>query len=311
VAQKILVTGGAGYVRTVLVPMLLKRDYDVTVFDNLMYEQCVLLECFSSSKFHFLRKDIRDAQAVQEAVGNADLIIHLAAIVGAPACQLDPIGANAVNYEGTVNINKSRKDKPIIFPSTTSIYGALDEMCTESSRVNPISVYSQTKYKAELEVVQAGNYVVYRPATAFGVSQRMRLDLMVNDFAYKAVKTNNLVVYEANAKRTFVHVRDFAGAVIHAIDHFDKMKNEVYNLGSEKLNFTKREIAERIKQVHDYYLHFAEFGSDPDRRDYAVSYKKLRSTGFDTEIDIQDGIVEMIKAYEMIHINTIYSNYIR
>jgi nucleoside-diphosphate-sugar epimerase len=308
---KILVTGGAGYVGTTLVPMLLGKGYHVTVFDNLMYEQCVLLDCFTNKSFRFVKKDIRDYESLKNEVDATDLIIHLASIVGAPACQLDPLGANSVNYEGTVNINKARGSKPIIFPSTTSLYGVLEEICTEKCKVNPLSIYSKTKYQAEQNVIESGNCVVYRPATAFGVSPRMRLDLMVNDFAYKAVKTNNLVVYEGNAKRTFVHVRDFARSVLHAIDNFEKMEGEIYNLGSESLNFTKREIAEKIRDIHDYYLHFAEFGADPDRRDYAVSYEKLRSTGFNTEIDIEQGIKELVLAYEMIHIHTMYSNYIK
>jgi nucleoside-diphosphate-sugar epimerase len=309
--KKILVTGGAGYVGCIVVPMLLNKDYDVKVLDNLMYGQTTLLGEFHRKNFEFIKGDVRNSKTVKECMSGVDCVVHLSAIVGYPACKMRPELATNVNYVGTVNINKARKDIPIIFPSTGSIYGDIDGICTEESKIKPLTLYGETKYKAEKEITSGKNYVVFRPATAFGLSPRMRLDLLPNDFTYQAVKTNNLVVYEGNAKRTFIHVTDFARAIVHAIKNFDDMKNEVYNLGSAKLNMTKRDVAEKIKEIHDYYLHFAEFGTDPDKRDYEVSYEKLRATGFDVETSMEDGIKGLVKGYQMIKIQNPYSNYIR
>lgn len=309
--KKILVIGGAGYVGCILVPMLLKKGYGVHVFDNLMYGQCVLLNYFKNKNFDFVKADITDRKEVKKAMREMDFVVHLAAIVGGPACDMLPERAKQVNHGGTININKARKNRPIIYLSTGSIYGKLDHICTENSPVNPLSLYSKTKHWAEKEVTHNDNYIIFRPATAFGLSPRMRLDLLINDFTYKAIKTNNLVVYERNAKRTFVHVNDFARAIVHAIENFDKMKNNIYNLGSEKLNITKGKVAEKIKTLYDFYLHFAEFGEDPDKRDYSVSYEKLRSKGFNVKMSLEEGIKELIRGYRMISVHNPYSNYIK
>jgi len=307
--EKVLITGGAGYVGSRLVPLLLDKQFSVRVIDNMMYEQPSLLNYFIDPNFEFIKGDITDKKIVEKAMRDIDVVVHLAAIVGAPACQIDPNKAVRVNIEGTRIVNKLRGNRPIIFPSTGSVYGRLEGICTEESPINPLSIYGKTKYKAEEIIRKSGNYVIFRPATAFGLSQRMRLDLLPNDFTYKAVKNNYLVVYEGNARRTFIHVTDFARAIVHAIEHFDEMKNQIYNLGSEKMNYTKAEVAKTIKKYHDYYLHFAEFGFDPDRRDYEVSYEKIRSTGYDIKISLEDGIKELIRGYEMIILKNPYSNY--
>lgn len=308
-SERILVTGGAGYVGSRFVPVLLNKGYKVCVLDNLMYEQPTLLNHFINPDFEFIKSEITDEKNLKKAMKDVDMIVHLAAIVGAPACQIDPRRAKRVNVEGTKLVNKLRKNIPIIFPSSGSIYGKLYEICTEKSPIKPLSIYGETKWEAEKIITSSKNYVIYRPATAFGLSQRMRLDLMPNDFIYQSIKNNNLVVYEGFAKRTFIHVSDFGRALLFAIENFNEMKDEVYNLGNEKMNCTKKEIAEMIQKHHKYYLHFAEFGSDTDKRDYEVSYEKLRNKGFETTITLDQGLHELIHGYNMIHLRNPYSNY--
>lgn len=307
--QRVLVTGGAGYVGSRFVPLLLQNDYKVRVLDNLMYEQPSLLNYFINPDFEFINGDVTIEKTVKNAMKDVDIVVHLAAIVGAPACQINPRRAREINVDSTALINKYRKDRPLIYPSSGSIYGKLEDICTEDSSVNPLSLYGETKQESENIITKTSEYVIYRPATAFGLSQRLRLDLMPNDFTFQAVKNNNLVVYEGFAKRTFIHVLDFAKSLLYAIKHFEDMKNEIYNLGNEDLNCTKREIAEMIQKHHDYYLHFAEFGSDPDKRDYEVSYEKLRKKGFTTSITLDEGIQELINGYKMIHLRNPFSNY--
>jgi len=307
--QRVLVTGGAGYVGSRFIPLLLNKGYTVRVLDNLLYEQPSLLNFFINPDFEFINGDVTVEKTVKQAMKNVDIVVHLAAIVGAPACQINPKRAREINVDATRLINIHRENRPLIYPSSGSIYGKLENICTEDSDVNPLSLYGETKYESEQIIQNSKNYVIYRPATAFGLSQRMRLDLMPNDFTFQAVKNNNLVVYEGYAKRTFIHVLDFARSLLYAIEHFDDMKNEIYNLGSEGLNCTKKQIAEMIQKHHKYYLHFAEFGTDPDKRDYEVSYEKLRKKGFTTAITLDQGIRELIHGYKMIHLRNPFSNY--
>lgn len=308
--MKILVTGGSGYVGSVLVPKLLEKGYEVRVLDSLLFGQTSLLPHFINKNFEFIRGDIRDLETVKKAVHGVNLIIHLAAIVGAPACNADPDLAEAVNCEGTVNLDSVRsKDQPIIFASTGSNYGAVDGICNEMTPLTPLSVYGVTKTKAEEHLKNSGNMVGLRFATAFGISSRLRLDLMPNDFVFQALRTGNIIVYEKDVKRTFIHVTDMALAFLHAIENFDKMKNEIYNVGDESLNATKEDVANLVKQNIDYYLHFAEIDSDPDKRDYEVSYEKIRETGFRTQISLNQGIEEMIKGFQLINFGDPYRNF--
>jgi nucleoside-diphosphate-sugar epimerase len=307
--MKILVTGGSGYVGSVLVPALLQAGYQVVVLDNLMYHQTSLLPFFSNPNFEFIKGDVRNKLTVQEVVKNVDFIIHLAAIVGAPVCNAYPELAYTTNYEGTVNVASARsKAQPIIFASTGSNYGSVENICTEDVPLKPLSVYGETKTKAEQHLLAAGNVVCYRFATAFGISPRLRLDVMPNDFVFQALRTGNLIVYEKNARRTFIHVTDMVRALLFAVTNFYRMKDQVYNVGDESLNATKEEVALLVKKHHNFYLHFAEIGKDPDQRDYEVSYQKIKATGFKTIISLEEGIVEMVKGFKLINLDNPYTN---
>ena len=307
--MKILVTGGAGYVGTVLIRMLLEK-HEVRCFDNLSWGGLPILPFFANPHFEFMKGDIRDKEAVKKAIKDVDAIIHLAAIVGYPACRKHPVLSQEVNVEGTRNIVESADVKiPIIFASTGSTYGKLiNDLCTETTPLNPLTDYGRQKTQAEEIIKQRGNYTIYRFATAYGVSPRFRLDLLPNDFTYRAVKEKTLVVYEKNFMRTFIHVRDMARALIYALENNNKMKNEIYNVGDEGQNLSKEQICLLIKKYVDYYLHFADVGKDFDQRDYMVSYEKIRKTGWKAEVTIDEGIKELIKSVGAIEINTPFSN---
>ncbi len=308
--MKILVTGGAGYVGSILLPKLLERGYRVRVLDNLMYGGQGLLPHFINKNFDFIRGDIRDINTVRESISNVDLIIHLAAIVGFPACKKHPDLARTVHIDGTVNIDECRsKNQSIIFASTISNYGAVEtSICTEETSLNPLTLYGETKTKAEKLLLDSGNVVVYRFATAVGLSPRLRLDLLVNDFVYQALKNKQLIIYEKHFKRAFIHVTDMARAILFAIENIDRMLDNVYNIGSEAMNFTKEEIALLIKDKIDYFLHFADIGEDPDKRNYEVSYQKTQSLGFKTAISMEETIDELVGGLQAVDIKNIYSN---
>lgn len=308
--NKILVTGGAGFIGSVLVPLLLEKGYFVRAVDNLMFNQFTLAPCFLNENFDFLKGDIRDEKLMVKALKDIDFIIHLAAIVGEPACQKDPNLCYSVNLQGTDLINRLRDDsQKIIFASTGCIYGKVEGVCTENSPFNQLfSDYSISKRKAEELIVKKGNYVIYRFATGFGLSPRVRLDLMINNFVYQAIKNKALIVYEGDAKRSFIHVRDLARALVFAVENFQNLKNEVYHIGSENLNITKREIAQRIKEKVDYYLDFVDFDKDPEQRNYEVSYAKIQKKGFRVTIDLDKGIDELIQGYRALNIPNPFSN---
>ena len=284
--MKILVIGGAGYVGAVLVPELLKKGHEVRVLDNLMYGQTSLLPYFIEDDFEFIKGDVRDVGTVEKAVDGVDMIIHLAAIVGAPACKKDGKAAEAINYQGTVNVDNAREidSQKLMYASTGSVYGALKEVCTEESPTKPLSIYGRTKLEAEKQVMQSGNAIAYRFATGFGLSSRLRLDLLLNDFVLNAFKNRYLVIYDKDFKRTFVHVKDMVRSYVFGIEHFDRLKDEVYSVGSEKMNYTKEEITEVIKEQINFEIYYADKGiPDPDQRDYEVSYQKIRDKGFETK----------------------------
>jgi nucleoside-diphosphate-sugar epimerase len=257
-----------------------------------------------------VKGDVTDSAGVEKALDGMDAIVHLAAIVGYPACKKEPQVAQATNVEGTRNLLNLRKaDQKFVFASTGSIYGSIPNyVCNENSPIGPITLYGETKAAAEEMVLNAGNSVAYRYATAFGVSNRMRLDLMPNDFTYQAVKNRNLIVYEGGFKRTFVHVRDMARSIMFALDKWDTMKDDVYNVGHESMNFTKEDVARQVLKHVDYYLHFAEVGTDADKRNYEVSYEKIRAKGFETTIDLDRGVAELVRACKLIEFQNPFAN---
>ena len=307
--MNILVTGGAGYVGTTLVPMLLEKGYKVRVFDNLMYGGDQLLSFFKSQNFEFVRGDIRNIDDVKRAVKNQDVIIHLAAIVGYPACRKEPRLAEEVNIGGTENLIKELSgDQLVVFASTGSNYGTVEEICTEETPLHPLSLYGQTKTIAERCLVENCNPIVYRFATAFGVSPRLRLDLLINDFVHKALTEGYLVIYERHFKRTFIHVRDMGRAFLFAIENADRMAGQVYNCGSEEMNFSKQDICEKIRSKTKCHIHYADVGEDLDKRNYVVSYQKINNLGYKTSMNIDEGIDELIRALQAAEVKMRYSN---
>ena len=297
--EKILVTGGAGYVGMILVNNLLAKGYLVRVLDNLFYNQICHLPLFSNKNFEFIKGDIRNKKTVKKSLLGIDIIIHLAAIVGYPACRANPRLAREVNVKGTENINRMRsKKQPLIFASTGSVYGAIEGICTEKTPINSTSIYGETKAIAEKEILGSKNSVTLRFATGFGNSAFPRFDLLINDFVFQAIKNKQLIVFDKDFKRSFIHVRDMARSYIFTIEHFNKMKNEAFNVGSEKMNFSKKEIALKIKKRTPYQLFFRGIGKDEDYRNYEVSYQKIRKIGFETEISIDEGIDELIKGFK-------------
>jgi nucleoside-diphosphate-sugar epimerase len=308
--MRILVTGGAGYVGSVLVPMLLQNGHKVRVFDNLKFGGHGLLGCSHDRGLDPIRGDVCDEAALAKALDGMDAVIHLAAIVGYPACKKESQLASATNVGGTRNLLALREaDQKILFASTGSIYGTVPGyVCNEGTPIGPITLYGETKAEAERMVLEAGNSLAYRFATAFGVSPRMRLDLMPNDFTYQAVRNRNLIVYEGGFKRTFVHVRDMARSFLFALERWSDVRDDVYNVGHESMNFTKEEIARKILRQVAYYLHFAEVGNDADQRNYEVSYEKIRAKGFQTTIDLDRGITELIRAARLIEVQNPFAN---
>lgn len=307
---RVLITGGAGYVGCSLTAKLLEEGYGVVVYDNLMNGGRGMLPFFPNQNFEFIRGDIRDKQGLALAVKGADYIIHLAAIVGYPACKRDPRLTEEVNIDGTMNLLAVRvPSQRILYASTGSNYGAYTGgMCTENTPLNPVSFYGTSKTKAEQAIMKSGNAISFRFATAFGVSPRMRLDLLINDFVYRALREKSLILYEKEFKRTFIHVRDMARTFHFALENFDKMKDEVFNVGSENMNFSKQDIAEKIQTKVPFYLHFANIAKDEDQRNYEVSYEKIHRSGFMTTIDVDEGIDELIRAYPVIDLRSEFSN---
>ena len=308
--MKVLITGGAGYIGTSLLPLLLERGYKVTVFDSLLFGGDQLLPFFKYSNFSFVKGDIRDLSAITEQCKDKDIVIHLAAIVGFPACRNYPELAQTTNVDGTKNIAHAvSKDQLVLFGSTGSNYGALeDEVCTEDTPLHPLSHYGKTKTAAEQYLRENTTCIAHRFATAFGVSPRLRLDLLINDFTYLAIKQQYLVVYESHFMRTFIHVSDIARSFVFAIDNADKMKGEVYNVGSEKMNYSKHHICEMIKKETGTYVHYADVGEDADKRNYVVSYNKINTLGYDTTITVEAGIKELVRALQVIQVHNRYTN---
>jgi len=310
--EKILITGGAGYIGTSLIPLLLKKGYEVTVYDSLMFNNGdILLPFIPDPNFTFIKGDIRDKNKIKQFVIQNDIVIHLAAYVGYGICrERGQVESHEVNTLATKSIvNMLSNDQYLFFGSTGSNYGEVLGVCTEETPLNPLSIYGRTKTDAELIVMSRSNSVAYRFATAFGVSSRLRLDLLVNDLTYKALTQKYAVIYESHFLRTFIHVRDIANSFLFAIENKQEMKNNVYNVGSDNMNFSKKEVCELIKtSLPDVLFHYADIGEDADKRNYKVSYKKINKLGFETTISIQQGIDELIKAFNLISIKSQYHN---
>tara|TARA_Y100000590_G_C15733065_1_gene1017711 strand:- start:3244 stop:4182 length:939 start_codon:yes stop_codon:yes gene_type:complete len=307
----ILITGGAGYIGSILVPKLLYKNHKVTVIDNLMFGIDGLLVNFANKNFKFINEDVYNSEFIKKNISNFDFVIHLAAIVGYPACKKYPELAVKINKVSTEQICNLlvKKSIPILYSSTGSNYGAVEgEICTEETPLNPVSIYGETKTAAELIASQTSNFLNYRFATAFGVSPRMRLDLLINDFVYQAIKNKNLTIYEKNFKRTFIHVIDIAENIIFGIEKFTDIKNNTFNIGSNEMNYSKAEIANIIKKKIPYYLHYAEIGTDEDKRNYEVDYSKSKKAGFKTKVDIETGLNELIEVCKCLKIYSKYSN---
>ncbi len=310
-ATRILVTGGAGYIGSILVPALLKENYEVTVLDNFLFGQATLLDHCIDANLKVVRGDSRDKPTMEKLLRTADVIIPLAAIVGAPACSLDQTAATSTNFDAIKLLLSLRsKQQRIVLPNTNSGYGIGEAgvACTEKSPLRPISLYGKTKVQAEIAVLEAGNAITFRLATVFGMSPRMRIDLLVNDFVHRAIMDRAVTVFEGHAKRNYIHVRDVARAFLHAIANFEVMKNEPYNVGLSDANLSKIELCETIKKHLPYFVFLeAPIGEDPDKRNYIVSNEKIERTGFRPRYGLNDGIQELIKGFTILR-NSKYSN---
>jgi nucleoside-diphosphate-sugar epimerase len=304
-AERVLVTGGLGYIGSIVCEHLLGARYRVKAVDNLMYGlgQQGLFHLCANPAFDFIQGDVRDEGLMKALLRDADVVIHLAAIVGAAACERDRLLTQTVNLESVQLLNRLRSPgQLVVFPNTNSGYGATtgENYCTEESPLRPISLYGQTKVQAERILLDSPNALSLRLATVFGMSPRMRLDLLVNHFVYAACKEGYLVVFEKDFKRNFVHVRDVADCMLHAVAHADRMAGRAYNVGLDSANLSKEELAAKIREhVPNFYIHFAPIGQDPDKRNYVVSNQRLREVGFEAKRSLEEGIKELIKGYAM------------
>ncbi|TSC73242.1 MAG: NAD-dependent epimerase/dehydratase [Parcubacteria group bacterium Gr01-1014_70] len=310
-AEKILITGGAGYIGSVLTPALLARGYEITVLDNFMYRQNSLADCCAYKSFTVVRGDCRDKAAIKPLVEKADIVIPLAALVGAPLCDKDKIAAETTNFESVALLCKlmSRSQRMLI-PITNSGYGIgeKNKFCTEKSPLRPISLYGVTKVRAEKAALARENGLSFRLATVFGMSPRMRLDLLVNDFVYRAVNDHALLIFEGHFKRNYIHIQDVARVFIHGIENFQKMCGKPYNVGLGDANLSKLELCAVIKkQVPKLVYVEAQVGEDPDKRDYIVSNARIAATGFKTKHTLDDGVLELIKGFTILR-NNQYAN---
>jgi len=309
--HSILITGGAGYLVSVMVDALLAQGHRVTVLDNFMFSQTPLNHLCANPSFNVVRGDCRDENVVRPLLKDADYIIPLAALVGAPLCDRDTTGAETINRDAVMMLTRlASKEQRIFLPVTNSGYGIGEagKFCTEETPLRPISLYGRTKVEAEKAVLDRGNSITFRLATVFGMSPRMRIDLLVNDFVYRAVNDRAVVLFEAHFKRNYLHVRDVARVFIHGMRNFDGMKNQPYNVGLSDANISKAELCERIRKWLPKFVYMeAPIGEDPDKRDYIVSNEKVEKTGFKPAHSLDDGIQELIKGYRMVN-NAIFGN---
>ncbi len=307
----VLVTGGAGYLGSILVPALLAAGHKVTVLDNFMWKQNSLAACCADPAFDVINGDVRSEATVRPLLAKADVVIPLAALVGAPLCDKDPVGATTTNKDAIkLMLGLLSREQRVLMPITNSGYGVGEagKFCTEETPMRPISRYGIDKVAAEAMVLDFGNAVSFRLATVFGMAPRMRLDLLVNDFVYRAVNDRFIVLFEGHFKRNFIHIRDVARAFMHGIDNFETMKGQPFNVGLSDANLSKIELCAKIKEhVPNFVCIEAPVGEDPDKRDYIVSNAKIEATGFKPAHSLDAGIVELIRGYRMIR-NTVFGN---
>jgi nucleoside-diphosphate-sugar epimerase len=307
---KILITGGAGYLGSSFLKYHADA-YDITVFDTLLHGGESLIPYFSDVNFHFIKGDVRDQRQIHDAVKGKDVVIHLAAIVGFPACDENPRLAEETNYEGSWNVMLATKfgDRRVLYASSVSVYGKVEDgICTEDTRTHPLTHYGQTKLRAERALVEYGSKATaFRFPTAFGVAPRMRLDLMPNDLTFQAVKNGGATLYESSAQRTFIHVRDVVKALEMGINRYD-MRGQVFNVGDESLNVTKTQLADIIAKETGATFTSSNLGKDKDQRDYEVSFVKIKSLGYKTSVTLEQGIREVAQAAKVINIRNPYSN---
>jgi nucleoside-diphosphate-sugar epimerase len=312
-SKKILITGGAGYIGTTLIPLLLNEKYKVTVYDSLIFNNGdKLFPFFADQNFDFIKGDVIDSEKLKYSVQNQDIVIHLAALVGFPICrEKGESFSHKINVEGTQNVIQSMNpDQYLLFGSTGSNYGEVQGICTEETPLNPLSIYGKTKTEAEQLIMSRENSTAFRFATAFGISPRLRLDLLVNDLTNKAYREGYAAIYEAHFLRTFIHVRDIARVFMFAINNHDRVKNNVYNVGSNDMNFSKKEICEIIKKhIPKANFNYSGQGQDEDKRNYQVSYDKINMLGYKTTVSIDQGIKELLRVLPAINIaSNQYSN---
>ena len=304
--MKVLVTGGAGYLGSALVPLLLDNGHSVIVFDLLKNGAAPILPFFRRPGFSFVRGDIRSCMTLSNAAAEADVLVHLAAVVGYPACAGSPLEAEEINVAGTRNVvSVAGRDRPVVFASTSSCYGrVLGDLCTEDTPLRPLSVYGRTKAQAEKIVLESSNSIVCRIATTYGVSPRMRLDLLVNDFVHRALHERRLRVYQGHFRRSFIHVSDAARALAFAVEKLEKMAESIYNIGDQRQNYTKLEVCERIARLlPGVRIETCQQGEDADQRNYAVSYDRIESHGFRAQVSLEEGICELRSALQWIERN--------
>jgi len=310
--KKILITGGAGYIGSVLCKDLLDDGYYVTVIDNLLYDRHSLINCCSYKNFKFIKSDILQEKILKELIQKNEIIIPLAAIVGAPACKRDPKFFKKINLDAIKFIKDiATKEQLIIFPTTNSGYGiAGQNECDESSKLNPVSLYGKWKVEAENIIMERQNSISFRLATVFGVSPRMRLDLLVNDFTFRAYFDNYIVLFEEHFRRNYIHVKDVSNCFRFAIKNHKKMLGNSFNVGLSSANLTKRQLCEQIKKhIPKLYIHSSSHNKDEDKRDYLVSNKKIEKMGWKAMYSLDDGIIELIKFFNICRSNN-YNNLI-
>lgn len=306
-AGDVLITGGAGYIGSVLTKVLLDEGFRVTVYDSLLFNQASLMDCCHSSRFRFFRGDISDTENLAKLLRQSDIVIPLAAIVGAPACAQNPWLARSVNFDAPIRmLSMMSSEQIVLFPTTNSGYGIGEagEYCDENSPLRPISDYAQSKVEIEDAFLQKGNAITFRLATVFGISPRMRMDLLVNDFVYRAKKDRFIVLFEEHFRRNYIHVRDVAKAFLFGINQFEHMRGEPFNVGLTSANLTKRELCEKIQEhIPALKIFSSAHAKDPDQRDYLVSNKKIEGLGWVADFSLDDGIEELMKGYEILRPN--------